>query len=802
MSEPTAEQQRRTVDCQDCVRLIILSKSLEPLAKVEGLVKFKFLALLILSWTLLVACVETRPPNQYQPLVATAGHAIAPQNIFLPTLGTPPYVFNAASRKPLPVGLRVDLGTGEITGTPLVAAPSEEYPIDIRDAKGEAFLYTITITVNPTLAFTSAYAPGLTATAERNVTPQTPVVTGGTGTRRFSVSPALPAGLNLSAETGALTGAATEPMKPRAFTIIVTDEVSATVSVSLNLTVNPKPNLSYPEVRASARAVLTPVTPLIAGGTAPLRFAISPNLPNGLAFDPASGAMSGTPVADQPATAYRVTVTDANGSSLDAALTIIIEPYQPLRFQTAYNDLAATLGATLSTQTPLVLGGLGARGFSVQPPLPGGLNLDPSSGSLSGMPLETSPAITYTVTVQDSTGSSLSVSFTVSVAPAPNFVSGYSAVVATVGAAIPAQSPIIAGGVGTKRFTITPALPDGLALLANGGLLYGTPLQASGRQTYTVTATDANGAKTTDSFSLTVNPVPVFTAGYSSVSATAGVGLIQQTPTVDGGTGPRTFSISPALPGGLSLQASSGRLTGTPSAPAAAQTYTVTATDANGSSASAGFNLAVNAAPQLSGYSDLNLSVGAPLIPQSPLVTGGTAPFSYLIAFGTLPPGLTLSSADGQLSGTSSGAVALNAVTIRVTDANGVSAEQTIQAGAYQITGFNSLTATGVANASFGLSNPVLTLEVGQETTLDVVLAGAGTLSHEVGCSLNPAPPNDPSYPRAEVVSSSATSNGGSCQLRGLQISIAPGSPPYPVRLTVTSLSNPSVSLTVDVIVQ
>lgn len=46
------------------------------------------------------------------------------------------------------------------------------------------------------------------------------------------------------------------------------------------------------------------------GGTSPLRWSISPNLPTGLTLDPASGSISGTPTAKATRTKYTIVCTD------------------------------------------------------------------------------------------------------------------------------------------------------------------------------------------------------------------------------------------------------------------------------------------------------------------------------------------------------------------------------------------------------------------------------------------------------------------------------------------------------------
>lgn len=86
---------------------------------------------------------------------------------------------------------------------------------------------------------------------------------------------------------------------------------------------------------------------------------------------------------------------------------------------------------------------------------------------------------------------------------------------------------------------------------------------------------------------------PITGLSYAGpIAATVGVPLAPVTPQVTGGT-PTQFSVSPALPAGLSLDASTGVLSGTPTAVSARRTYEVTAANA-GSSARAPVELAVD----------------------------------------------------------------------------------------------------------------------------------------------------------------------------------------------------------------
>jgi hypothetical protein len=138
--------------------------------------------------------------------------------------------------------------------------------------------------------------------------------------------------------------------------------------------------------------------------------------------------------------------------------------------------------------------------------------------------------------------------------------------------------------------------------------------------------------------------------------------------TVNGGTAPYTWSISSgALPAGLTLS-TSGVLSGTPTA-AGTSTFTVQVKDSAPVRQKATLDVTIVIDPAL-----LTITTTSPLTDRTintPFIaafaaTGGTPPYSWSVAAGNLPPGLTLSST-GVLSGTpnTSGSYSF---TIRATD--------------------------------------------------------------------------------------------------------------------------------------
>ena len=66
-------------------------------------------------------------------------------------------------------------------------------------------------------------------------------------------------------------------------------------------------------------------------------------------------------------------------------------------------------------------------------------------------------------------------------------------------------------------------------------------------------------------------------------------------PSATGGAGTLTYTLTPALPAGLTFTASARRISGSPTAAAAATTYTLTATDAVDATAEIEFSITIEA---------------------------------------------------------------------------------------------------------------------------------------------------------------------------------------------------------------
>jgi outer membrane protein OmpA-like peptidoglycan-associated protein len=168
----------------------------------------------------------------------------------------------------------------------------------------------------------------------------------------------------------------------------------------------------------------------------------------------------------------------------------------------------------------------------------------------------------------------------------------------TVGSPISGYTITPTGGT-IASYSISPAISNtpGLSFDTATGLISGTPTTAASSAAYTITATNATSSATR-TFTITVNPVaPAFTISTNSVSGVQGTSITGYSISSSGGP-IESFSISPSISNapGLSFSTSTGLISGTPSAPSGLRTYTVTASNAAGST-SRTFELKVDSPP-------------------------------------------------------------------------------------------------------------------------------------------------------------------------------------------------------------
>ena len=197
---------------------------------------------------------------------------------------------------------------------------------------------------------------------------------------------------------------------------------------------------------------------------------------------------------------------------------------------------------------------------------------------------------------------------------------------------------------------------------------YNAPASVTSAFTATITAMSIADTSKSATLQIKVNPLPAVTT-TSLPAATAGVAY-SATLSVSGGTGPFTWSVtSGSLASlGLSLNSLTGAITGTPTGPGSGS-ITFQVTDATKESASSGpITVTVNppAALTITTSSLPGAALGV-AYRQTLQAAGGVQPYQWAVTSGSLPAGLSLSSA-GVISGTPSGSTGTSNFTVTVTD--------------------------------------------------------------------------------------------------------------------------------------
>ena len=204
-----------------------------------------------------------------------------------------------------------------------------------------------------------------------------------------------------------------------------------------------------------------------------------------------------------------------------------------------------------------------------------------------------------------------------------------------------------------------------------------------------------------------------------------------QTVVTTGGQAPVTFSVSAgSLPAGLTLNTTSGVISGTPTSAASSPvSFTLTTTDAVGNSNSETYGITINATPSITTTTLPNPAENESYV-KSIDVNGGTAPDQFAIISGSIPPGLTLNTTTGVLSGvpTTINGNPFN-FTIGVTDAAGATVSQSFTLTVFGVSSAVP-TPTGVVltfNAPINPGSTVLYSGPGSSALADITVVGAAT---------------------------------------------------------------------------
>jgi PKD repeat protein len=453
----------------------------------------------------------------------------------------------------------------------------------------------------------------------------------------------LPAGLSLNSSTGAISGTPSAAGN----TTVTLSATNSGGTGSGNLTIRVAPAAPVISSATTANATVgSAFSYQITASNSPTSYAAT-TLPEGLSLNSSTGAITGTPTAVGNTT---VTLSATNsGGTGSGNLTIRVAPAAPVI------SSATTANGTVGSAFSYQITASNSPTSYAATTLPAGLSLNSSTGAITGTP---SAVGNTTVTLSASNaGGTGSGNLTIRVAAAAPVISSATTANGTVGSAFSYQ---ITASNSPTSYAVSGILPAGLSLNPKTGLFSGIPKRV-GETTVNIRVQNDVGA-TSQLLTIRVLPqAPVIQSAFST-TGTMGKAFRYQ---ITARNSPTSYSVSEPLPVGLSLNATSGLISGTPTE-VGNVTITISASNGGGLGSRLITIRILPQSPVITSAATVNGSVGSAFSHQ---ITASNSPTSYSVS-GTLPPGLTLDGATGLISGTPT-RIGHRKITVRAVNAGG-----------------------------------------------------------------------------------------------------------------------------------
>jgi hypothetical protein len=485
------------------------------------------------------------------------------------------------------------------------------------------------ISAGPVLA--SARSATVTTNIGMTIT-DTITSTGGTGTTTIAMNTAN-TGVSFNAATGVMTVLRnTAGTVTQIFTATDSNNVSATLTVTIRINDPPSASLSSSTITstvgrtAAETLTVTGGTTLASGGTADLTFTRqSSNAQTGITLD-TSTASAGRAILRVAATGVAagtyfetITARDNRGATTVSLFTVTVNAAPTMSgARTVANGTLSTTFGVATSETITVVGGTGNKTFTLTQGAvsSAGITLDTSTAASGFAVLRVASNVvanTYleTVTATDASGSAVTYFFRVTVNPVITIGSATTSSFATPSGTAATNTLAVAGGTTPRTMTLTSSPTNAGITLTTGGsgqaVLNIASTVAAATYLETITVTDAVGATAVHVVTLTVSgPIRMDASNATVINTSFGRAASTVIRTVSGNTN-KVFTkvtVSPSSSAGITLDtstASSGFVTLNVSSATSVGTYieSITVVDSSNSRAVATVTINVNPAPVL-----------------------------------------------------------------------------------------------------------------------------------------------------------------------------------------------------------
>jgi streptogramin lyase len=427
------------------------------------------------------------------------------------------------------------------------------------------------------------------------------------------------------------------------------------------------------------------------GGKAPYTYTFNAaKAPPGVAIS-ASGVLSGTPTAPG---SFNIQVSDSSSPVQQANQVISIQAAPAIQLSCSFpstgtagqpysGSCIAANGNPPYTYTTSPSNALPALGLTGVATAPTGSNSSYSFSVSGNLSLSAHGTVTFTITAADSAtpvpNTSAPQTITIAITSLAVSLSCSQSAQAIVGQ--PFQQQCF-GSAGAPPYTFSATgLPSGLSMNGSSGIISGIAT-SPGEASVSVMVTDSASQTATQTINFSVVNPKLSLPCVFPATATVGAAYTAAC-AASGGVGPYSYSIvTGTLPAGLTLNPTSGIVSGTPTSLGSA--FSVQVTDSESPAATARFSENLFVQPAVLTILSTSLPVPNPglLYAAIPLVRGGTPPYTFAISSGALPGGLQLAPDSGVISSTCSLyfcavlATGPYNFTIQVTDSVGATATQ------------------------------------------------------------------------------------------------------------------------------